>query len=280
MTGIKVIVFDLDGTLYEDTHHFDYYAERIEKRLDKEKQALFRHDYETVLSGAHPLKIGTIYDVKHDAILTVDRNDMVVAVYNWDGTAWPVERVKQQYAKRVTVDLDMMLSIGDLWWVPKAIGSHYGLTDQDTYAAFLETRAFMMSPHFTMKRIAGLAELLQKLGRTIALVLMTNSPEPDSEAILEKLGLAKLFHQKIFRARKPIDTVKHLKTIAEQFHASYEEMISVGDNWRNDIAPAKQLGCQTIYIDPHQIGTDGSADVVVGRITDCLNVLRNLLPDN
>ncbi len=28
---IKVIIFDLDGTLYEDTHHFDYYAKRIEE---------------------------------------------------------------------------------------------------------------------------------------------------------------------------------------------------------------------------------------------------------
>jgi FMN phosphatase YigB (HAD superfamily) len=170
-----------------------------------------------------------------------------------------------------------MLSIGDLWWVPSAIGRHYGLTNKDTYAAFLETRAFMMSPYFTMKRIEGLAELLDELRHYLSLVLMTNSPEPDSEAILKKLGLSHVFHRKIFQARKPTDTAKHLETICTEFGVRYEEIMSIGDNWRNDIFPAKRLGCKTIYVDPYHIGTNESADIVVRRMGDCLDVLQNVL---
>lgn len=199
---IKVIVFDLDGTLYEDTHHFDYYAKRIAERLEKGKQAFFWQDYHAVLTGIHPLKIGSIYDGKKDAILFLDSNHYVYAVYEWDGTKWPDDAIQKHYPKQITVDLDNMLSIGDLWWVPSTIGRHYGLTNEETYAAFLETRTFMMSPHFTMKRTTGLAELLTQLRQHLFFVLMTNSPRPDSEAILEKLGLTNVFHKKNFSSEK------------------------------------------------------------------------------
>ncbi|MDF0727383.1 hypothetical protein PY093_11865 [Cytobacillus sp. S13-E01] len=42
----RVIVFDLDGTLYEDTHHFDYYALRLQEMLPEENRVLFWNDYE------------------------------------------------------------------------------------------------------------------------------------------------------------------------------------------------------------------------------------------
>ncbi len=83
--NIKVIVFDLDGTLYEDTHHFDYYAKRIEEKLPKEKRQAFRNDYRAVLSGQHPLKIGRIYDTENDFILTL-KDNFVENAYRWDGT--------------------------------------------------------------------------------------------------------------------------------------------------------------------------------------------------
>ncbi|MBB5323092.1 FMN phosphatase YigB (HAD superfamily) [Anoxybacillus tepidamans] len=272
---MKVIVFDLDGTLYEDTHHFDYYAKRIEEKLREEKRTFFRKDYEAVLFGTHPLKIGSVYDAEEDLILLLDGDGFVHSVYEWNGNKWSDDDVQTKYPERIAVDLDNMLSIGDLWWVPSALGRHYGLTNKETYAAFLETRTFMMSPHFTMERTAGLAELLTQLRQHLFLVLMTNSPRPDSEAILEKLGLSNVFHKKIFQAKKPVDTAKHLKTICLEVGVRYEEIMSIGDNWRNDIFPAKQLGCQTIYIDPHQIGTNESADVVVRNVGEWVNLLRN-----
>ncbi|GGJ77799.1 FMN phosphatase YigB (HAD superfamily) [Anoxybacillus voinovskiensis] len=272
---LKVIVFDLDGTLYEDTHHFDYYAKRIAERLEKEKQALFWQDYHAVLAGVHPLKIGSVYNAKEDVILFLDSDHYVYAVYEWDGTKWSDDAIQKHYPKQISVDLDNMLSIGDLWWVPSTIGRHYGLTNEETYAAFLETRTFMMSPHFTMKRTAGLAELLTQLREHLFFVLMTNSPKLDSEAILAKLGLADIFHQKIFQAGKPVHTAKHLQELCQTFNVRYEEIMSIGDNWRNDILPAKQLGCQTIYIDPHETGVN--ADITVRSVGEMVQLLSTYI---
>jgi FMN phosphatase YigB (HAD superfamily) len=272
---IKVIVFDLDGTLYEDTHHFDYYASRIEEKLAKEKREQFRSDYEAVLSGQHPLKIGSIYDVERDLVLAV-KDGFVKNACRWDGRELEDEEVRRLYPTQIFVNLDNMFSIGDLWWVPSSIGRHYGLKNEDTYKAFLETREYMMSPNFKMKPINGLAETLKSIKNYINLVLMTNSPKPDSEAILVKLSLSDVFHKKIFEAGKPTKTKERFEEIRHIFNVRFEEILSIGDNLLNDIVPARNLGCKTMYINSHQISDSHIADIVVDKLETGLRFIRNL----
>jgi FMN phosphatase YigB (HAD superfamily) len=275
-TNVKAIVFDLDGTLYEETHHFEYYAEQVAKRLREEDQHRFWEDYRAVLSGRHPLRIGSVYDAGEDLILFL-QNGIVNEAYRWDGKKLDEEEVKKIYPERVTIDLDRLFSIGDFWWVPSSIGRHYGLTNEDTYAAFLETREWMMGPDFAMNGVPGLAETLEQLKNRTVLILMTNSPEPDSEAILQKLRIAHMFDHKIFQAGKPIKTASHLQTIRDRYHIQYEEMISIGDNLENDILPARRLGCRTIFIDAYGLAKQGDADVIVASMSECVPVLRRLL---
>ena len=135
----------------------------------------------------------------------------------------------------------------------------------------------MMGPDFTMNGVPGLAETLEQLKNRTVLILMTNSPEPDSEAILHKLKLADVFHYKIFQAGKPIKTASHLQTIRDRYHIQYEEMISIGDNLGNDILPARRLGCRTIFIDTYGLAKQGDADVIVASMSECVPVLRRLL---
>ncbi|MGG6439492.1 HAD family hydrolase [Saccharococcus caldoxylosilyticus] len=275
-TNVKAIVFDLDGTLYEEPHHFEYYAEQVAKRLREEDQQRFWEDYRAVLSGRHPLRIGSVYDAGEDLILFL-QNGIVSEAYRWNGEKLDEEEVQKIYQERVTIDLDRLFSIGDFWWVPSSIGRHYGLTNEDTYAAFLETREWMMGPDFAMNGVPGLAETLEQLKNRTVLILMTNSPEPDSEAILHKLKLADVFHHKIFQAGKPIKTASHLQTIRDRYHIQYKEMISIGDNLENDILPARRLGCRTIFIDAYGRAKQGDADVIVASMSECVPVLRRLL---
>jgi hypothetical protein len=200
------------------------------------------------------------------------KNGIAKEVYRWDGTKLALDEVQALYPKPITVNLDNMFSIGDLWWVPSSIGRHYGLKNEDTYQAFLETRKFMMGPSFNMFNEKSPTSTQRVGGRGS----LTNSPQLDSEAILEKLGLTNIFHQKIFEAGKPTKTAKHFEEIRTDFKVSYGEMMSVGDNLLNDIVPAKNLGCKTIYINPHKIGNNESADIVVKKVGECLEILQNL----
>ncbi|OQP01175.1 hypothetical protein B1689_05825 [Geobacillus sp. 44C] len=110
--NVKAIVFDLDGTLYEETHHFEYYAAQVAKRLRKEDQHRFWEDYRAVLSGRHPLRIGSVYDAGEDLILLL-QNGIVSEAYRWNGEKLGAAEVKTIYPGQVKIDLDRLFSIGD-----------------------------------------------------------------------------------------------------------------------------------------------------------------------
>jgi FMN phosphatase YigB (HAD superfamily) len=51
-------------------------------------------------------------------------------------------------------------------------------------------------------------------------------------------------------------------------------VLSVGDHFVNDIAPALALGCATAYVDPFHVGPVGRATFEATRIEDLLPVLE------
>ncbi len=274
--AIKAVVFDLDGTLYEDTHHFDFYAERLKARTAAEHQGSFEDDYQKIIKGVHPLRIGRIYDVSRDLIL-IHKNGSVSEAFTWDGEKLDEEGVRDLYREKLLFDMDTMFNVGDLWWVPNSIGRHYGLTSSDSAEAFRETRTFMTTPDFQMNTIQAFNEILEEVKEGVQVVLLTNSPEEDSEIILEKLGLKDSFHVKIFNGNKPLKTKERFALIREKTGIEYNEMLSVGDNLINEIQPAKELGCSTILIDPHVIGEHGDADYIVRNIEGVVPILAELV---
>lgn len=275
MQNTKVIVFDLDGTLYEDTHHFDYYAKKLCEKLDVAKRPLFKQDYEAVLKGSHPLKMGTVFDVEKDLILN-QKNGRVTQARTWEGQSLLTDEIQTIYNSELQFNFHSMLNIGDLWWVPAAIARHYGIDNQSAEASFIETREYMMSSKFQMKEVHGLKDTLLQLSKNKRLILLTNSPERDSEVILSKLGFQEFFHKKIFDGRKPIQTKEHLMRIREQFQVEYHQILSIGDNAINEITPAKVLGCQTILIDPHKISKPSDADNILSNLEELVHILIKL----
>ncbi|HEU4964800.1 MAG TPA: HAD family hydrolase [Bacilli bacterium] len=273
LSNVQLIIYDLDGTLYEDTHHFDYYAGQLKQRLASDMQDKFQADYEAALNDAHPLRIGRTYDAIRDLILVQIKGDVSEA-YRWDGTALSAEEVRELYPDKVTVNLEDMFSVGDMWWVPGCMARHYGLTDAGTTEAFLATREWMMGPEFEMNPIQGLKDgIAASRANGVKQVLVTNSPQQDSEKILDKIGLFESFDLKVFMARKPSGTKGVFERVSQQFGIAYEHILSVGDNWVNEILPANELGCQTIYIDPHGIGAGLESDKTVKSMQEVLPLI-------
>lgn len=275
LAEVKAIVFDLDGTVYEDTHHFKYYAERIMNRLPKEINDTFMSQYENAVKGNHTLRVGRIYDVEKDFILVHDIGT-IKEIYTWDGNSVDNGQINDLYPSAVEIDMFRFISIGDLWWIPGCIGIHYGLNKPIIHSCFLETREYMMGPDFVMSPVKGFMELLQSLNPKLKLVLLTNSPQPDSDTILQKLGIRDLFHKKIFSAKKPSMSTERFKEISTELNIPLNQILSVGDNLINDILPARKLGCKTIYIDTHNIGRKEDADEVVRSIPGVVEILSSL----
>jgi len=272
----KIIVFDLDGTLYEDTHHFDFYINSVAGQLNGDIKEKCLKDYKAILNNEHPLKVGRIYDALQDLII-VQLDNRVQDVYDWNGFKYSKEKVEQLYSQPIHIDMVRYLSIGDLWWVPSAIGVHYGLELQQTRQSFFKTREYMMGPDFNVTPVPGLKSCLEILKENITLVLITNSPEVDSEEILNKLGLNGLFTEKIFRALKPSETFNHFKYLSDKYSISFSEILSIGDNYINEILPVQSLSCQTIYIDPHNTSYEPKANITVSKISEIIPILNNLV---
>ncbi|MBT9283401.1 MAG: HAD family hydrolase [Hydrogenibacillus schlegelii] len=266
----KLVVFDLDGTLYEETHHFDRYAEEIAARLPDGSREAFWRDYRDAERGRHALRLGRAYDAQADLILA-HRRGRVTGAWTWDGRALPADEVARRYPEPLRFDRETLMNIGDPWWLPIAVAVHYGLGPEPLAEAFLATRAFMQSEAFVMRPIPGLRDWIDRFrargGKT---ALMTNSPEPDSRTILRKLGLEDAFDALIFWAEKPAKTEGHLLRLLAEFGVRPEEAVSVGDNWPNDIAPARRLGLYTVFVDPYGLGEADDADCIVPSLREAL----------
>jgi FMN phosphatase YigB (HAD superfamily) len=276
LSRIRAIVFDLDGTLYDDTHHFDVYAELIKEGLPEKLREQFAADYRTAVAGEHPaLRIGTFYDVKHDLVLKV-KGGIVEEAIHWDGSVAPPLVVRHLYPGPVVPDHETIFNVGDLWWVPTAISAHYGGKAEHHQASFLKIRETMMLPEFEIAPIADLTDAVAALHGKIVRILATNSPQPDSEAILRKVGLLEHLDKLYFNCRKPAGIERIMREVAAEHGLQFDEILSIGDNLTNEIVPAKALGCQTVFIDPHGIGAGPEADLIIKEMRQFLPQLRTL----
>ncbi|MCP8968706.1 HAD family hydrolase [Ectobacillus ponti] len=246
----KVLIFDLDGTLYEGTEHYDYYAEQIKQELPADLQPLFVRDYEEMKLGKHALSIGKVYDMEQDAILTLDPlAHTVVEVQTWTGQTWSDGDRGAAYPGQIVYDETRYIAVGDGWWLPYVTGAHYGA--KDTYHCYNKTKDYMSSPQFHLPKTPGLREALAGMKGEKTLVLLTNSDGPDVRRLLRGLELADIFDMTITDALKPFRTAEHLQHIVHTYGVRPDEVVSIGDNFINELAPALKLGMHAVYIAPH-----------------------------
>ncbi|QOY34051.1 HAD family hydrolase [Anaerobacillus isosaccharinicus] len=264
----QLFVFDLDGTLYEGTDHFDYYAERLLLDVAEENKDGFNRDYQKMKEGNHPVKIGKAYDVERDTVLTLDPFTLkVVKVETWEGIVWSDEKLAEVYHGQLTFDFEKMIAIGDGWWLPFAAAKHYGV--KDCHPRYVETKEYMVTELFQLEQIPGVREGLIKLKETKKLVLVTNSDIDDVGRLLKELNLDGVFEHIVTSAKKPSRTVEIFKQLIEQYEVDPEQIVSVGDNFINEIAPAIQMGMKGIYIDPLKGELQHAQLKVVSSLGDC-----------
>lgn len=273
--AVRVILYDLDGTIYNDTRHFELYAREIQSHLPEDVRGDFWADYTAVVEGKHPaLRVGTFYDVDRDLVLHT-RGGRVERALHWEGNEVPPVVREQLYPGVIEPDHVKLMNAGDLWWIPSAISAHYGGEAEKHEQAFMRIREIMSQPDFRVEAIPELKETIEGLKGKVVQVLATNSPQPDSEAILAKVGLLGAFDRMFFRSNKPVGLKQIFTEVAEEHNVPLAAILSVGDNLVNEIAPARAMGCQTVFIDPHGVGEPDDADLVVPAMSHLIPVLRD-----
>ncbi|MFZ4451171.1 HAD family hydrolase [Salibacterium aidingense] len=268
--SIHIAVFDLDGTLYEDTHHFKYYAGQLVSKLPEDKQPLFWKDYYKMLESSHPVAVGRVYDVQKDRILEVDPETYKVRkTWNWNGE---VVSAGEDYQDPISFDFDSMIAIGDGWWLPVAAAKHYGIGS--TFASYQKTKEYMQTEDFQFADDPSRRRSLAALKKQFRLLLLTNSQADDVERLLETLDLQGIFHRIIPNAKKPAQTRTHFASIMEEYEVKAEEIVSIGDNYLNDIVPAENMGMNAVLIDPQGKTPTRSATERIRTLSELFSLIE------
>ncbi|WP_160917271.1 HAD family hydrolase [Halobacillus litoralis] len=245
----ECLIFDLDGTLYEDVDHFQYYADLLKERVSQKNQQSFDEDYKAILNGEHLLMIGKVYDMERDTIVTVDPfTGRVEKVTSWYGDLWDREAVRKAYPQSLQYDFEHYIAIGDGWWLPFAVAMHYGVGIGEARECYVKTKDFMATEEFLMSKTKGLKAALERWKEDKLLVLLTNSEDYDVENMLNRIDLSGLFHDHIPSAFKPQKTEEHFQTILDRYNLNPEEVVSIGDNFLNEIAPALNMGMKAVFV--------------------------------
>ncbi len=112
------------------------------------------------------------------------------------------------------------------------------------------------------------------------LVLVTNSPRAGLDTLLGHLGVADLVDEIRTDADKPTGMCPLLVDLLQRHDIASDPawLLSVGDIWANDLAPALELGCSTAYVDTfdrHQ----GPAHVRGRTLSDLYPAIRDWARD-
>lgn len=250
LARVRLVIFDLDGTLYADSRQFAHYAALLRENVPPANRAAYERDYAAAAAGRHALAIGRLYDADADLILAADRHLRVTRGWRWDGTPVDASELAQRYPEPVRPDTEHIVTVGDGWWLPPPCARHHGAPA--TQEPFLATRRLMLSPGWQIERIPGLRPALQRLkaaGKRLA--VCSNSPDGDVQLVVAKVGLGDLIDQYHPEARKPVGAAAAYSALAAACGATGPDVLAVGDNYLNDIAPAEDLGFQTLLINPH-----------------------------
>ena len=155
----------------------------------------------------------------------------------------------------------------DAWAAVARFATARGVSSADRQAAFLETRRRIAEGAFHLEVPAGLPEFLAASRASCAVVLASNSPASSVQPVLDRLGLTPLLDEVTSDAGKPDRFTLVVDAWIERYRPRY--VMSVGDHYHNDIAPAAERGWFTTYINPWR-WVYGPCSLVGARMEDVL----------
>lgn len=263
--NLHTIIFDLDGTLYEDPRIFDRYAGNLAASLPPSASAEFTRGWREARERRGALSVGLGYDPVADELFRF-AGDLVTHRLSWDGEETAVSEAVPRFAFENFV--------GDWWQLLMVLATHFGISRVDQDAAFAATRAWMGSDEIQLRQDPDLPQNLATLASKVRqLVAMSNSPEQSVHNVLSELSIADCFDQIVPNASKPDGLAAFLSSLRNP-----GSVLSVGDHYINDIESALHGGALAVYIDRHETALGSTCDscLLVPSIPAAWDYLRSL----
>ncbi|MEO8095022.1 MAG: HAD family hydrolase [Pseudolysinimonas sp.] len=120
-----------------------------------------------------------------------------------------------------------------------------GIDERALGRAYLASRAQLATPLAPVHAPDGFADFLANVRGDANLLVATNAPATRLDEALEVLGLGRLFDAVYPSAGKPDGLVP----IVDDWLV-HGDVLSIGDIWANDLAPAQARGAHTALVGP------------------------------
>ncbi len=265
--GVRVVIFDLDGTLYQGEAFVPRYLELIGQHTGIDVEVA-RVELDAILAGEHPVPLGVFYDPDVDRVLHAPAWRIVGAA-DWHGEPVDDPRIGRNVGYR-----DGLIYLGDAWQVVRVVAAHLGAPADGVKAAFHAVREAINTASDQLLDTSALASVLAELHRFEHRLLMTNTPEALGRALVDALGLAEHFDGVRFGARKPAGLEQWLDELTAELAVDADQILCVGDNYFNDVLPAVRSGCRAIWLDPYGQAPHEGPEVAVRGLADVAALLR------
>ncbi len=181
-------------------------------------------------------------------------------VFDFDGTLAPGRGPVIAYADAVATAIDQpdfrdaasaaiddyedgRTDVLDGYSAVAAVAQQWSVPSDVLQAAYLHSRSVLASPDAPIAVPDGLRDFLVSIRPPARLVLATNAPATRVDAALDVLGIADLIDEHHHSLGKPAGLTALLERLAPN-----GPVLSVGDIWRNDLAPAAALGFDTAIV--------------------------------
>ncbi|MCQ6557521.1 HAD family hydrolase [Paenibacillus mendelii] len=246
LSAIKVIVFDMDGTLYQEDTYMERYIRYLLEETDHELEAdAAVHVGKAIRSGVHPFQFGHFYHMQDDMVL-VRQDGAFVHGLSWEGAA--LADLDGRLSHESMSDL---IHIGDPWCIAAVIAHKYRIPEQKLKQAFQRVRKEMICEPYRFPFRSELFQALEELDAVERKVVMTNTYLESGLEFLHYMQIHHVFDEVHCGAEKPDGIARYMESLIQQGYQPHE-ILSIGDNTWNDLHPVKRLGGRTCFISPYK----------------------------
>ncbi|WP_281889814.1 HAD family hydrolase [Paenibacillus sp. YYML68] len=268
LQDIRAILFDLDGTLYQNERFIHSYigymveGTELEVRYDELYEAVM-----DIVSGRHPIRIGHFYE-PHTRTGWTLANGYMTADIHWDGTTasehaeaeadgatddQSPQKLKQT-EPATQPQMERHMYVGDAWSAVNVVASYWNVDPAKRTEAFMRVREEMVNEAaaVAIEKHRGLLAAIESLDAVTHKWLITNSPEPAAKPFVNYMGLEHTFSSVIFGGHKPYKLSEHIGTLAQEAGIEPQQILSIGDHAWNDLYPIREMGGRTVFISPYE----------------------------
>lgn len=258
---IKTVVFDLDGTIYQNNEFYVDYIRLLVSGTQyagwENRLTCFCRDVLTSVRQDKPLMMNRFY--REEPLPRSSPEEFFHAL----------EKAACDFSKDACF-------LGDAWSLVQLLGNCLNLYTEDRRTTlFLQTREKMLESGLVCDE--ALKAAILALGQQCSTLLLTNAPPETAQHFLRSLGVENVFRQIRFNCNKPDGLLSAIEAACPGALLQPESILSIGDNAFNDLYPVQAIGGQTVWINSYPGIDTPTCNFYVKTTTELAQFLQELV---